>query len=151
MTTPPPPPKSVSRAGKRTTDSELRMPTSAAFLGFAKKLSRLRCPNCGRGSVMTWRGSIHDRCAACNFRYERSDENYFAGAMFFGYLIGAFTFALTLLIVIVAMWPNVPWDTMEWAIPLGMGLFLLFWVPISRVVWLSIDVMVRPVQPSELE
>ena len=52
---------------------------------------------------------------------------------------------------IVAMWPNVPWDTMEWAIPLGMGLFLLLWVPISRVVWLSIDVMVRPVQASELE
>jgi len=107
-------------------------------------------PTLRKGGVMTWRGSIHPRCSACNLRYERSDENYFAGAMFFGYLFGAFTFAVTLLIVIVAMWPNVPWDPMQWAIPLGMGLFLLVWVPISRVVWLSIDVLVRPVQPDEL-
>jgi uncharacterized protein (DUF983 family) len=151
MTNAPPPPKSISRAGKRTTDTELRMPTPAQFFGFVRRLARLRCPNCGKGGVMTWRGSIRQRCPVCNFRYERSDENYFAGAMFFGYLFGAFTFAITFLVILVAMWPNVPWDTMEWAIPLGMGLFLLVWVPISRVVWLSIDVMVRPVQPSELQ
>lgn len=126
------------------------MPTPAAFVAALRKVARLRCPNCGESSVMTWRGSIKPRCERCNLRFERSDENYFAGAMFFGYLFGAFTFAITLLIIIVAMWPNVPWDTMEWAIPLGMGLFLLFWVPISRVVWLSIDVMVRPVQPEEM-
>jgi hypothetical protein len=70
--------------------------------------------------------------------------------MFFGYLFGAFTFAITFLIIIVSMWPDVPWDTMQWAIPLGMVVFLLFWVPISRVVWLTIDVLVRPVQPDEL-
>jgi hypothetical protein len=31
-----------------------------------------------------------------------------------------------------------------------MVVFLLFWEPISRVVWLTIDVLVRPVQPDEL-
>jgi len=71
--------------------------------------------------------------------------------MFFGLLFGEFIFALALLITIVSMWPNVPWDTMTWAIPLGMVAVLIVWIPISRVVWLSIDVMVRPVQPSELE
>jgi uncharacterized protein (DUF983 family) len=127
------------------------MPTPSAALRMLPNLLRLRCPNCGKGAVLTRKGSVHQRCASCNFRYERSDENYWAGAMFFGYLFGAFTFAVTLLVVVVALWPNVPWDTMEWAIPLGMGVFLLFWIPISRVVWLTIDVMVRPVQPAELE
>jgi hypothetical protein len=87
----------------------------------------------------------------CNFRYERSDENYWAGAMFFGYLFGAFIFAVSFLIILVALWPNVPWDTMQWAIPVGMGLFLLIWIPLSRVVWLSVDILVRPIQPRELE
>ncbi len=100
---------------------------------------------------MNWHGRIHPRCSSCNFRFERSDENYFAGAMFFGLLFGEFIFAITMLVVIVSMWPNVPWDTMTWAIPLGMVVVLLFWIPVSRAVWLSIDVLVRPVQPSELE
>jgi len=116
-----------------------------------RRTVRLRCPHCGIGAVMTWRGSIHRRCASCNFRFERSDENYFAGAMFFGLLFGEFLFGITLLASIVSMWPNVPWDTMTWAIPTGMVVVLLFWIPISRVVWLSIDVLVRPVQRVELE
>ena len=151
VTPPPPPPRSVSRPRKRTTDSELRAPSVANALPLLRRLVRLRCPHCGRGAVMTWRGSIHKRCSACNFRFERSDENYFAGAMFFGLLFGEFMFAIALLITIVSMWPNVPWDTMTWAIPLGMVIVLLFWIPISRAVWLSVDVLVRPVQPSELE
>ncbi len=147
----PPPPRAVSRAGKRTTDTELRAPSLRNALPLIGRLLRLRGPNCGKAPVRTARGPIRPRCAACNFRFERSDENYWAGAMFFGYLFGGFIFAVTLLITIVALWPNVPWDTMQWAIPVGMGVFLLFWIPISRVVWLTVDVLVRPVQPKELE
>jgi uncharacterized protein (DUF983 family) len=148
---PPPPPRAVSRAGKRTTDTELRAPSLANARILLPRLLRLRCPNCGKGPVMNWRGSILPRCPVCNFRFERSDENYFAGAMFFGLLFGEFLFAISLLIIILSMWPNVPWDTMTWAIPLGMVVVLIFWIPISRVVWLTIDVLVRPVQPHELE
>ena len=136
---------------RRTTDTELRMPAPGTALLLLRRTLRLRCPNCGEGAVMSWRGVIHRRCSACNFRYERSDENYFAGAMFFGLLFGEFLFAIALLIIVVSMWPNVPWDTMTWAIPLGMVVVLIFWIPISRAVWLSIDVLVRPVQPVELE
>ena len=48
------------------------------------------------------------------------------------------------------MWPNVPWDTMTWAIPLGVLLVMVFLIPVSRVVWLAVDIFVRPVQPNEL-
>jgi uncharacterized protein (DUF983 family) len=135
----------------RTTDSPLRFPSLREAARLARNLLRLRCPNCGRAPAMTRRGAMRPRCEACNFRFERSDENYFAGAMFFGLLIGEFIFALTLLVVIVAMWPNVPWDTMQWAIPVGMVVVLIFWIPISRLVWLTIDVAVRPVLPAELQ
>jgi uncharacterized protein (DUF983 family) len=127
------------------------MPSPGTAWLLFRRLLRLRCPSCGTGAVMTWRGSVLPRCTSCRFRFARSDENYFAGAMFFGLLFGEFLFAATLLIIIVAMWPNVPWDTMTWAIPLGMIVVLIFWIPISRAVWLSIDVLVRPVQPHEFQ
>lgn len=127
------------------------MPTFAEAMVALRRLVRLRCPHCGNGRTLHWRGSILARCPACNLRYERSDENYFAGAMFFGLLFGEFIFAIAFLILVVSMWPNVPWDTLTWAIPVSMIAVLIVWIPISRVVWLSIDVMVRPVQPHELQ
>lgn len=99
---------------------------------------------------MKWSGAVHHRCQECNFRFERSDENYFSGAMFFGLLMGEFLFGIVLLITVVSMWPNVPWDTMTWAIPLGVLLVMVFLIPVSRVVWLAVDIFVRPVQPHEL-
>lgn len=116
----------------------------------AGRVLKLRCPHCGNGAVMKWSGAVHSRCRSCNFRFERSDENYFSGAMFFGLLMGEFFFAIVLLITIVSMWPNVPWDTMTWAIPLGVLLVMVFLIPVSRVVWLAVDIFVRPVQPNEL-
>lgn len=70
--------------------------------------------------------------------------------MFFGLMMGELLYGLALAITIASMWPNVPWDTMTWALPLGILLVMAFVVPASRVVWLTVDVLVRPVQPHEL-
>jgi hypothetical protein len=70
--------------------------------------------------------------------------------MFFGLMMGEFLFGIVLLIVIVAWWPNVPWNTMGWAIPLGMLLTMVLIIPTSRAVWLGVDVLLRPVQAHEL-
>jgi uncharacterized protein (DUF983 family) len=126
------------------------MPSTSDALRLLGRVARLRCPHCGNGAVMKWTGAVLRRCQSCNFRFERSDENYFSGAMFFGLLMGEFFFAIVLLITIVSMWPNVPWDTMTWAIPAGVLLVMVFIIPISRVVWLTVDIFVRPVQPNEL-
>lgn len=135
---------------KRTSDSPLQLPSTSDALRLVGRVLKLRCPNCGKGAVMKWSGAVHRRCLQCNFRFERSDENYFSGAMFFGLLMGEFFFAIVLLITIVSMWPNVPWDTMTWAIPVGVLLVMVFLIPVSRVVWLAVDIFVRPVQPNEL-
>jgi uncharacterized protein (DUF983 family) len=140
----------ANRGNRRTTDSELQLPTAKNAVRLFKRVLSLHCPNCGDGRVLNWSGSVQKRCTVCNFRFERSDENYFSGAMFFGLLIGEFIFAVTLLIWCVSVWPNVPWDTMTWAIPLGMLVVMMFLIPLSRVIWLAIDILVRPVQPEEL-
>jgi uncharacterized protein (DUF983 family) len=140
----------MSSSRKRTTDSPLNLPSTSDALRLLGRVLRLRCPNCGGGPVMRMSGAVLPRCRSCNFRFERSDESYFSGAMFFGLLMGEFLYAIVLLLVIVSMWPNVPWDTMTWAMPLGVLLTMIFVIPASRVVWLAVDVLVRPVQPEEL-
>jgi uncharacterized protein (DUF983 family) len=141
--TPPP------RAG-RSTDTPLAVPSAARAFAHLRRLLRLRCPNCGVGSVLTRVFHVRERCPHCGFRYERSDDNYFQGAMIVNFMLGAFTFAITLLTVLVVSWPNVPWNLLTFGVPLGLPVFMALLYPISKVVWLTVDVMVRPVMEEEL-
>ena len=140
----------MTSSGKRTSDSPLQFPSAPQVARLIGRVARLRCPHCGNGAVMKWTGAVYRRCRGCNFRFERSDESYFSGAMFFGLLMGEFLYGIVLVAVVVAMWPRVPWDTMMWAVPIGMLLAMVVLIPASRAVWLTVDVLVRPVQPDEL-
>lgn len=94
---------------------------------------------------------MHSRCTVCNFRFERSDENYFQGAMFVNFMIGGFTFASSFLAVLMLSWPDVPWNALTYGAPVAMLAFMVLLYPISKVVWLTADVMLRPVTAAELE
>ncbi len=135
---------------KRTTESALAMPSAARALLLASRAMRLRCPNCGNGRVLKGFNEVHDRCASCSFRYSRSDDDYFSGAMFFGLMIGETMAVLVIGGFIWITYPNVPWNFMQFAIPIILLGVMIVLFPISRVVWLAIDVLLRPVEPSEL-
>ena len=144
------PPYARPRLVERTSDSPLRMPTfGQAIRGFALAF-RLRCPHCGRGYVLTRFGAVRDRCSNCGLRFTRTDDNYFGGAVFFGLFLGELVVALTLLIVILITWPRVPWDGILYGTTAGCILALPISLPFAKVVWLSVDTLVRPVQASEL-
>ncbi|SRR5258708_5631463 len=138
----------LTTGSHRHAETPLQLPTGGQALRAAGRLVRLRCPACGAGSVLTLRGTVRKRCTSCNLRFERTDDSYFSGAMFFGVLLGEGLFALTLLIVMIATWPHPPWGVMSYA-PLGMLAVMLIVIPVSRVVWLSVDVLVRPVVAEE--
>lgn len=70
--------------------------------------------------------------------------------MFFGLLIGETIFALSLLGTIVVSWPDVPWDAITYIAPIGMIVVMLLLIPVSKVVWLGVDLLVRPATPAEL-
>jgi uncharacterized protein (DUF983 family) len=127
------------------------MPSAGRAFATLRRLVRLRCPHCGQGAVLRRWFAVHDRCSACGFRYERSDENYFQGAMFVNFMIGGATFGVSLLSVLVLSWPNVPWNALTFGAPVVMLAFMIFLYPISKVVWLSADVMLRPVTSEELQ
>jgi uncharacterized protein (DUF983 family) len=135
---------------RRTTDTPLTAPSARRALDALLSALRLRCPHCRRGKVLRrWYG-MHERCAGCGFRYERSDENYFQGAMVVNFLIGGFTFLTSLLAVLVLSWPDVPWNGLTFGAPVVMIAFMVLLYPISKVVWLTVDVMLRPVTQEEL-
>ena len=136
---------------RRTTDTPLVMPTAGRALAALATVARLRCPNCRRGPVLKGWYRVHERCSSCHFRYERSDENYFAGAAFVHFMLSGFSFAASLLLLLMLSWPTVPWTALTFGTPIAMLFFAVAFYPISKVVWLTADVMLRPVTPEELE
>jgi uncharacterized protein (DUF983 family) len=110
----------------------------------------LRCPNCGsRGLLKNW-FKMNDRCPACGLRVERDGHDYMAGSVMFNLVLAELIFAVALVGYLLIAWPNVKWDTLEIAAPLGMAAapFILF--PFSKLVWLAADVALRPASASEL-
>jgi uncharacterized protein (DUF983 family) len=111
---------------------------------------RLRCPNCGKGPVRVHWFKMRDRCGNCGLAIERGERDYFIGSMLFNLVVSEMLFAIVFVSTLVIAWPNVPWDVLQWAAPLGMGAapFVLF--PFSKLMWLGFDILLRPVTPDEL-
>ncbi|CAN5832134.1 hypothetical protein BH11GEM1_BH11GEM1_34270 [soil metagenome] len=135
---------------QRTTESALDMPSMGRALLLASRAARLRCPHCGKGRVLKGFNAVHGHCSVCNFRFCRSDDDYFSGAMFFGMMIGETLAVLAIGAAIWATYPDVPWSFLQYAIPVVLLGVMIVLFPVSRVVWLAIDVMLRPVERSEL-
>ncbi|MEP6618133.1 MAG: DUF983 domain-containing protein [bacterium] len=127
----------------------MALPSTGRALTLAGRALRFRCPHCGKGHVLNRTGSVKHECPSCGLRFARSDDDYFSGAMFVGLMIGEGLFALSLLVVLVASWPNVPWDALTYGAPLGMLLLLPVILPFSKVVWLAVDLLLRPAVPEE--
>jgi uncharacterized protein (DUF983 family) len=147
----PPGPRPIAppRLAERKSDTPLRLPGLRDLIRVLHLTLRLRCPNCARGAVLTKWGGVRHRCGTCGFRFERTDEHYFAGAIFFGLFLGELLVVLSLLTVILATWPEVPWDGILYGTTIGVVLVIPVLLPVAKVVWLSIDVVVRPIQPDE--
>ena len=114
------------------------------------RAARLRCPHCGGGPVRKSWFKMRDRCGTCGLAIERGERDYFIGSMLFNLVVSEMLFAVVFIGTLLIAWPNVPWDTLEWAAPLGMlaAPFLLF--PFSKLAWLGFDILLRPVTPDEL-
>ena len=93
---------------------------------------------------------MHERCAVCGFVFKRGNPAYFSGAIFINYLLGAGASLAALLVFIVATWPNVPWNVLAWAGPIGAVMIILLLYPVSKMILLAVDVRMRPITEDEL-
>src|SRR5574338_1612277 len=79
------------------------------------RAARLRCPNCGGGPVLRHWFQMRDRCGTCGLAIERGERDYFIGSMMFNLVVSELLFAVIFVTTLIVMWPDVPWDTLEWA------------------------------------
>jgi uncharacterized protein (DUF983 family) len=131
------------------TGLELASPKQTARL--MGRALRLRCPNCGRGPVLKHWLKLRVRCGSCGLRLERGEHDYFTGSLMFNFVIAGVLLLVTLAVVLVTMWPNVPWDALEVGGPIAMLVAPLVIFPFSKLLWLAFDLMLRPVTPEEME
>ena len=130
-------------------DWRLARPRQA--LRYIGRAFRLRCPNCGGGPVMRDWFHLLVRCGNCGVRLERGEHDYFSGSILLSYSIGTLVFAIVLAIMILASWPIVPWTAIEIVLVAMILLFPIVFFPFSKLLWLSADLIMRPVSPEELE
>jgi len=111
---------------------------------------RFRCPHCGRGAVISGLFSTHERCAVCGFVFMRGNPAYFSGAIFINYLLGAGATLVAFLVLLAATWPNVPWNVLAYAGPVGAVVIILLIHPLAKMILLAVDVRMRPITEEEL-
>ena len=46
--------------------------------------------------------------------------------------------------LVIGTWPNPPWNILQIAVPVVMGLFPIVLFPFSRMLWLALDWTFRP-------
>ena len=123
-------------------------PTRAARLLW--RAARLRCPNCGGGSIFLSFGRLRPDCPTCGLQLDRGESDYFLGAYLFNLVAVELLFAALMLVVLLATWPSPPWALLEWGGAALMVAGAVLCYPFAKTMWLAFDVMFRPVQREEL-
>jgi uncharacterized protein (DUF983 family) len=112
---------------------------------------RLRCPNCGGPHILKSWFTLKHRCPTCGLRFERGEsEDYFFGGIYFNVALAEALFSMVLLVTMIVTWPNVPWAGVEYTLAAMMIAAPIVLYPVSRVLWLAFDLLLRPPDAEEM-
>lgn len=95
-----------------------------------------------------WVNSL-ERCSVCGFRFDRGEHDYYIGAYTINLIIAELIVVGAAAGVAIAMWPDVPWNKLPWALLLPVIVAPLITYPFSKSLWLAIDLLFRPPEPSD--
>jgi uncharacterized protein (DUF983 family) len=97
----------------------------------------------------TW-FSLNLRCSDCGLYFERQErEDYWLGALLLNFIVTELVFAAVLLLVLVATWPEPPWTLVMWAGGALMVVTPILFYPLSKALWLAVDLIFRPAQDAD--
>ncbi|HBY45805.1 MAG TPA: hypothetical protein DEU95_01495 [Chloroflexi bacterium] len=98
----------------------------------------MRCPVCGSGKLFQRWTHMVGRCPRCDWSFEH-EEGYWVGAMAFNIVLTELIFAVLLVAIVIATWPDIP----VWRLILGgviLNIVLPFFLyPISKTIWAAVD------------
>ena len=89
---------------------------------------------------------------ACGLRCERGaddEHDYWLGAYTLNFLVTEIVFGVALLLALLVTRPDPPWT---WILVGGANLMVvlpLSFYPLSKTLWLAIDLAFRPTQPED--
>ncbi len=104
----------------------------------------LRCPNCGGRGLFTGFFNVKERCPHCGILLERGESDYFIGAYTLNLIAVEVLLALVFLVVVVATWPNPPWNALQYGGVVLSVLGAVLCYPFAKTTWLAVDLMFRP-------
>ncbi|HXC26172.1 MAG TPA: DUF983 domain-containing protein [Gemmatimonadaceae bacterium] len=137
--------------GEMQTETELVVPRLGNSVQLLWRAMRLRCPHCGGRPVLRTWFHLHDHCGACGLRLERGEaEDYYLGGVMFNLFLSELVFAVLFVVLVIALWPNVPWTALEYGIATAVLIAPFLFYPMSKLLWLAFDIAFRPVTPAEM-
>ncbi len=71
----------------------------------------LRCPNCGKATLVRGLLQVHDRCRVCGLLFEH-DEGFFLGALVLNYMVTALVGIIPAIVAVA---------TGTWSVPFAIG------------------------------
>jgi len=134
----------------RSADAADSLPVPGARTLFARAL-RLRCPICaGRPILLSW-FTIAASCPGCGFHLDRDEPGYWIGSYTVNLFLTEGLFAVVFVAGMVVTWPGVPWTALG-GICVGVAVLtpiLIF--PWTKLLYLAIDLVFRPLDPADLQ
>lgn len=138
--------------GEMQSHSSLAIPSLGNVFKLMWRAILLRCPNCGGKHVLKSWFSLRTHCPTCHLRFERGEsEDYYLGGMMFNIILAEGLFAVAFAASLIIMWPNVPWEKLEYILAGAAVVAPIALYPVSKIVWLAFDLLFRPVTPEEME
>lgn len=109
---------------------------------------RLDCPVCGGGGIFSGLFQMVEHCPTCGFRFQRV-HGHWIGSLGINTIV---TFASLLIAVVVGFMlttPDPPVLTLMIVAVTVAAIVPLVFFPWSRTLWSAIDLLMRPLEPSD--
>ncbi len=109
----------------------------------------LRCPECGSNGLFEGWLKPRQACPSCGLRLDRGEGDHFLGAYTVNFSVAEIALVVFLGLVALVTWPDVPWGFVLYG---GLALMVLApiaFFPVSRTLWLAIDLLFRKPTPSD--
>ena len=133
-------------------DSEtgLELPSLGRTLRLFGRAFLVRCPHCGQGPVLEHWLKLRVKCGACGLRLLRGEHDTMMGSVFVLFTLVALV-CYALIVVALTVTDSTPWDLLQFGLPLLALVLVVALQPVSKLLWLAFDLMLRPVTAQELE
>jgi uncharacterized protein (DUF983 family) len=124
-------------------------PLPGPFLMLVRGLFR-RCPRCGGGKLFRNWLTMKPRCPRCGMCFER-EEGFFLGAYVVNFGVMIIALAAFIAVGVALTLPDPPPGKLALGGMLVGVVVPIFFYPMSRTVWSAIDLMMKPLEPQEVQ